>query len=180
MTKCPPLETVVAWALDELAQDPAEAFEEHYFECDRCFRRAQHVHRLVAELDASLPALLTSERREELERTVPSLPAVRVRPGERATLRLGGPNQYGLWVMQAPVADAARVDFEARDPHGELVFAHRDVPFDAERGEVVLACQVHYRALPVAGTMRVLLSATDHAGRARVAEYLLDHEFESV
>jgi anti-sigma factor RsiW len=177
---CPSLETVVAWALDELPREPAEAFEEHYFECDRCFRRAEHVHRLVAELDASLPPLLTSERRKKLGAEHPSLPAVKVRPGERATLRLGGPNQVGLWVMQAPVADATRVDFEARDPDGELLFAHQDVPFDAERGEVVLACQVHYRALPLSETVRVLLSTTDRTGHARVTEYLLDHEFDSL
>jgi anti-sigma factor RsiW len=176
---CPPLETVVAWALDELPQQPAEQFEEHYFGCDLCFRRAQHVQRLVAELDASLPPVLTSKRRDELTAAEPRMPAVKVRPGERATLHLGGPSQFGIWVMQAPVENATRVDFEARDAHGELLFAHRDVPFDAARSEVVLACQVHYRALPVTPQFCVRLSATDRTGRARVSEYFLDHEFES-
>ncbi len=177
---CPSLETVVAWALDELPQAAAELFEEHYFECDLCFRRAQHVHRLVAELDGSLPPLLTSERREKLSAAEPDMPAIKVRPGERATLHLGGKSQFGLWIMQAAVADATRVDFEARDTHGELLFAHQDVPFDADRNEVVLACQLHYRALPLAGTFCVRLSATDRAGTRRVSEYLLDHEFEAV
>jgi hypothetical protein len=177
---CPPLETVVAWALDELSREPAEAFEEHYFGCEVCFRRAQRVHRLVAELDASLPPLLTKERRERLSLSRPALPAVRVRPGERATLRLGGPHEVALWVMDAPVANATRVDFEARDPQGELLFAHRDVPFDAERGEVVLACQVHYRALPISEKMLVRLRAFEQGGREHVSEYLLDHEFDSV
>ena len=79
--------------------------------------------------------------------------------------------------MQAPVANATRVDFEARDPDGELLFAHQDVPFDPVRGEVVLACQVHYRALPLGEKVRVRLRATDRAGREQVSEYLLDHEF---
>lgn len=177
---CPSLENVVAWALDELPQAAAELFEEHYFECELCFRRAQHVHRLVAELDASLPPLLTRERREKLGAAEPDMPAIKVRPGERATLHLGGRSQFGLWVMQAPLENATRVDFEARDSHGELLFAHQDVPFDADRNEVVLACQVHYRALPVAGTFCVRLATTDRAGARRVSEYVLDHEFESV
>lgn len=176
---CPPLETVVAWALDELARPAAEPFEEHYFECDRCFQRAQHVHRLVAELDASLPPLLTKKRREDLTRTEPKLRAVSVKPGEHATLHLGGGSQYGLWVMQAPVANATRVDCEARDAHGELIFAHQDVPFDAARGEVVLACQTHYRALPVTTEFQVRLSATDRTGVQQVTEYFLDHQFIS-
>jgi anti-sigma factor RsiW len=174
---CPPLETAVAWALDELPREPAEAFEEHYFECDQCFRRAQHVHRLVAELDASLPPLLTNERRKKLDAARPGLPAVKVRPGEQATLRLGDPNDVGLWVMEAPLANATRVDFEARAPDGELLFAHRDVPFDAARGEVVLACQVHYRVLPLGEKVRVSLRATDRGGREHVSEYSLHHEF---
>lgn len=176
---CPALETVVAWALDELPQSAAELFEEHYFGCDRCLGRAEQVHRLVAELDASLPPLLTRERRQKLDAAEPRLLAVKVRPGERATLRLGGPSQFGIWVMQAPVEHATRVDFEARDAQGELIFAHQDVPFDAARNEVVLACQVHYRALPVTPNFHVRLSATDGAGNAHVSEYFLDHEFES-
>jgi hypothetical protein len=176
----PPLETVVAWALDELARDEAERFEEHYFGCDACFKRAEHVHRMIAELDASLPSVLTPERRRDLEARHANVPAVRLEPGQAGKLHVGAPSGLGMWVMRAPVRDAARVDFEARTLEGELLFSLGDVPFDAERGEVVLACQVHYRALETPPNFRVRLSAIDHAGAERVAEYTLAHAFDSV
>lgn len=177
---CPPLETAFAWALDELARDEAERFEEHYFGCDACFKRAEHAERLVANLAASLPPLLTRERRQRLEARHGSIPAVRLEPGERGTLHVGGPTGLGMWVMRAPLHDALRVDFEARSLEGELLFSFRDVPFDAEHGEVLLACQVHYRALETPPNFRVSVRATDRAGAERVAEYTLDHEFDSV
>jgi len=177
---CPALETVVAWALDELAQGEAERFEEHYFGCDACFKRAEHVHRMIAELDASLPAVLTAERRRGLEARHRNIPAVRLEPGERGTLHLGAPTGLGMWVMRAPVLEAARVDFEARSLDGDFLFSFDDVPFDAARGEVVLACQVHYRALETPQNFRVRVRATDRAGAERVSEYTLDHEFDSV
>jgi hypothetical protein len=177
---CPALETVVAWALDELAPDEADRFEQHYFGCNACFQRAEHVHRMIAELDASLPSVLTPERKRGLEARHGKIPAVNLAPGEAGTLRVGAPSGLGMWVMRAPVHDAARVDVEARGLDGEFLFSFDDVPFDASRGEVVLACQVHYRALETPRNFRVRVRATDRAGAERVAEYTLDHEFDSV
>lgn len=177
---CPSLETVVAWALDELGRHDAERFEEHYFGCDRCFERAEHVHRLVAELDAALPPLLTPERRRGLEGKHAAIPSVRLEPGEKGRLRMGAPTGLGMWVMHAPVHDAACVDLEARALDGQLLFTFKDVPFDAEREEVVLACQVHYRALATPTIFRVSVHAKNRAGAERVSEYTLDHEFEAL
>ncbi len=166
---CPKLQTVAAWALDELDTSETESFEEHYFACDTCFQRATRMRRLLTQLGASLPPILTVERRRALAASRASLPAVSVRPGERATIRLGPAAEIGIWVMHAPLARVTKVDFEARSPQGGLLFALSDVPFDESRGEVVLACQVHYRSLPAAGEMHVRLTVTDPTGPARLA-----------
>lgn len=176
---CPNLETIAAWTLDELDAEAAAAFEEHYFGCDTCAEQAERMRRLVTELEATVPAVLTQARKQRLEAAQPRPTSVAVRPGETATIRLGGNAPVGFWVMHAPLSGAKRVDFEARDANGAPLFAMADVPFDAERGEVVLACQVHYRNLPGIQTMRVSLTATDAEGTRPVGEYVLDHRFES-
>jgi len=177
---CPNLETIAAFTLDELDPAEAERFEEHYFECDACLAQAASLRRLVAELGASLPPVLTSARRRALEAERPGLTQVTVNPGETATIRLNDADNVGFWVMRAPLAGVCRVDFEARDAEGAPLFAFTDVPFDADKGEVVLACQSHYRALPGGSTLRVRLTATDAAGTRSVGEYTLDHRFESL
>jgi hypothetical protein len=176
---CLALEAVAAWCLGELPEPAAEAFEEHYFACERCLEQAERMLRLVVQLRSSLPPVLTVERRRELEAARPAVPAVRVRPGERAWLRMSKDAPVGVWLMQASLLGVTRVDFEARTPDGELMFALRDVPFDASRGEVALACQLHYRALSMPTEMHALLTGDGPDGQRPLGRYILDHEFES-
>lgn len=181
---CPSLETAAAWVLGEAADgaDPSalDRFEEHYFGCDLCLARALRLQRVVALVRASVPLLLTGERRRALEALYPGMPAVSVDAGGRATIRLGPESPVGLWVMRAPLARATRVDFEALDAEGARMMSLRDVPFDAARGEVVLPCQWHYRVIGgPSAEMRVRLTIGEPEG-ARPVEYILDHEFESL
>jgi hypothetical protein len=176
---CPNLETIAAYTLDELGEDELRAFEEHYFGCDACLAQAERMHRLVRELEATLPSVLTTARRKRIESVLPRPKSVDVQPGGRATIRLAADEPIAFWVMHAPLADAERVDFEARDDQGTTLFTLKDIPFDRERGEVVLACQVHFRTLPGVENMRASLVATDAKGSRTVGEYRLDHRFES-
>jgi len=176
---CVTLELVAAWVLGELPVAESEAFEEHFFGCDACASQARRVERLVMQLAAALPPVLTPERRQVLAAQNPRMPAIAVEPGQRATIRLGGAQPVGVWVMRAPLDGATRVDLEARA--GDMaLFALVDVPFDAVLGEVVLACQAHYSALPGGTELRVRLTVTGLGGERPVGEYILDHEFESL
>jgi hypothetical protein len=177
---CPPLELVAEWCLGELPEAAAESFEAHYFTCDRCFGQAARMMTAVEHLQASLPPVLTVERRQALEAREPRLQAQRVAAGERATLCLNDRQRLGIWVMLAPLAEVTQVDFEARSPEGELMFALNDVPFDANRGEVVLACQIHYRALPMPTEIHVRLTATGAGASQELGRYILDHQFDSL
>jgi len=173
---CAALETIAAWAQGELPTPESEAFEEHLFACEGCARNTHRMQRLVEQLSVALPPVLTLARRQALAARHPRLPAVDVEPGQRRRLRLGGTQPVGVWVMHAPLAGATRVDLSAR-AGGSLLFALVDVPFDPVRGEVVLACQTHYGALPP--LLEVSLTATGPDGERPVNEYILDHEFES-
>jgi hypothetical protein len=104
--------------------------------------------------------------------------AVRVAAGARASLHMSASAPLGIWVMQAPLDEVTRVDFEARSREGALMFALNDVPFDVGRGEVVLACQLHYRALGLDQEMHVRLTGTSSRGRHAIGDYILDHRFD--
>ncbi len=177
---CPSLETVAGWALDELPEQEAEAFEAHYFGCASCFARAQGLLKLKEQLETALPPVLTRQRREALQTAAPTLPAAHVRPGEQATLRMGGASPVGLWVMHCGFQGVSCVDLEGRGPDGELFFAFADVPFDAERGEVVMPCQWHYRLLPGGNVIHARLTSRAADGARLLGEYVLNHEFENV
>lgn len=176
---CPELETIAAWCLGEQSDAEAHGFEEHYFSCERCLEQAGRLLRLVRQLHVSLPSVLTPQRRRSLEASRPSLPAARVQAGGRATLSMSAGAPVGIWLLQAPLAQVTRVDLEARTAEGALVFALPDVPFDAARGEVVLACQLHYRALPGTPELHARLVADGPSGWQPLAEYILDHHFEA-
>jgi hypothetical protein len=176
---CPELETLAAWCLDELPEAAAESFEEHYFSCERCLEQASSLLRLVRQLRASLPPVLTSERRRALEVARPTLPVMRVRTGERASLHMSEEARLGLWLLQAPLEQVSQVDFDASSADGVLQFSLQDVPFDVVRGEVALACQLHYRALPGSPVIHARLTAVGPSGRQPLGEYILDHVFEA-
>jgi hypothetical protein len=177
---CPSLETVAGWALDELPQQEAEAFEAHYFGCDNCFARAQRLLELTKQLETAVPLILTRERRQALQATTSALPASHVRPGEQATLELSGASPVGLWVMHCELQGVSHVDIEGRGPDGELYFAFADVPFDAERGEVVMPCQWHFRRMPGSNLIHTRLTSQASDGPQLLGEYVLDHVFENV
>jgi len=175
---CPTLETAAAWVLDELPTAEAEHFEEHYFGCDACFRRVVDIERAKQQLATSVPPLLT-ERRLEALTAERRLETVHVEPGARALIELGGDRSVGVWIMHAALADVSRVDLEARGESGDVVFAFNDVPFDRARGQVLLACQLHYRALPGGPKLLVQLREPAEAGGRELGRYHLDHRFDS-
>jgi hypothetical protein len=173
---CPSLDVIAAFALDELAESELERFEHHYFECDVCLRRAERMHSLLAQLRAAPPPVLTAARRKQLEESAGGVRVVCVRPDERGLLELGPSAEVGVWLMQAPLADATRVDVEGRSAEGSIVFSFADVPFDPERGQVALLCHLHYRGLS-SPELHVTVTAQGRDTGARVTRYVLDHAF---
>jgi hypothetical protein len=136
------------------------------------------VQRLLERLNASLPLVLTPDRRRRLVADRPELRAIDLLPDQHATLHLSDEHRVGLWVMHAPLAQATRVDLDVRLEDGSPVFSVPDVPFDAKRGEVAMPCQVHFRE--VADGRRLVVELTAAAGSEKsVTRYYLDHVFES-
>jgi hypothetical protein len=85
-------------------------------------------------------------------------------PGKVLVLRMGG----------ADLGEARRVDVELRTPGGEAIARLDDVPFDASRGEVLVACQHHFsETFPQDLVFAMELVSGDD--RRPVAEYTVLH-----
>jgi anti-sigma factor RsiW len=177
---CPPLSTVAAYCLDELAETDAASIEEHFFECDACLARVLKMRALCDQLAGMLPHVLTERRRRDLEASGQPLAVMHVAPGERAALTFPPGVGVGFWVLRAPVAGAERVDLELCTHEGARIIALSDVPFDRGREEVVLACQTAYGALGLSPDVVARVVVVDPSGQQGVNEYLLDHVFESL
>lgn len=174
---CPSTETAARWLLNELSEEEARAFEEHYFDCDACSTRVSNIEQTRRALENALPVILTAERRRKLEAVGP-LPTVHVSAGERRLIRLGPETPIGLWVLHANLERAERVNIAVFAQDGTPVFSLRDVPFDRENGEVVLACRTHYRDLAAGTEIEAELSASSADGERSLGRYVLDHEFD--
>lgn len=174
---CPSLETAAAWVLGEQTEEESDRFEEHLFACDRCAARTLRMEALVGQLRAALPPLLTGERRRRLEATGQPMPVVHASPGVPATIEFGKGAAVGFWVLRADLSRVERLDCELLGPGGEPLVSIPDVPFDADRGEVVLACQRHYQHLGFPDEMQVRLTSVESAGSRPVGEYWLNHLF---
>lgn len=169
------------WAGD-LDAEPAqvEELELHLLGCDSCSALSARVAALTESLRQLYPPLLTADRLRELKaRGVaivenPMLPGERrevVFPADAAILlhRLGG----------LPLRDAARVSFTLRVEHsGDELVRVEDAPHDAERGEVLVACQQVFSIVPPDTVAEV--SVFDAAGReVQRATYTILHQYAS-
>lgn len=176
---CPSIETVAAWALGELSTADHDVFEEHWFSCDTCVGRGERMLQLVRRTREILPFFLTRGRRAQLE-AKERLITVPVAPGEHARIAFGPEGDTGIWVMRADLTGLERIDCEFVAPDGTPFLKLPDVPFDAERGELVLGCHQHYGELPFPHRFSVRATAVDRHGSHPIAEYFLDHTYDSV
>ena len=130
-------------------------------------------------LREALPGVLTNARHRALRAAQANLLSTHVQPGQSGVLKLSGAQPLGVWVMHCDLTGVTRVDLEVRSGDGRLLFAVPDVPFDAERGQVLLACQLHYRSLPALLHATLSDGTASDPARRRLGEYFLDHEFEN-
>lgn len=175
----PTLERIAAWVEGLEDEAETEALDLHLLECGACSAQAERLQELVAKLRGSVPAVLTEARHGALQAKYGRLPATHVTPGQTGQLTLSDTKAVGLWVMHCDLSGVTRLDIEAHDENGAPVFKLPDVPFDAERGQVLLACQVHYRAMPTGQLLRATVRDASGGEPRQLAEYFLDHRFEN-
>jgi hypothetical protein len=174
---CPtPFETLARWWLDDLPEAESTALEEHLFACDGCAAASERLGELVSGLRGWIPPIISHAHRDRLTRQGKRIRLTPVDAGVSVCARFDPDLDLLVHVLRGDLSRAERVDMEiARPDTGwRLVLEH--VPFDRTAGEVLVACQRHYRdILPGDPVFRVF--AVEHGERRSVGEYLVIHEW---
>lgn len=165
---------VALWA-GEL--DDPEAVEEHLFACESCAATAAAIDRLIGSLGTLVPPVLTSDQHERLAARGLKIRELTFSPGERGEAFFARDLDLYLFRLRADFAGVKRVDLEIVDTNGDVHFHVAHVPFDATRGEVLVACQQHFRSFadgfPGAPEFRVV--AQDGGTRRELGAYVIKH-----
>jgi hypothetical protein len=180
MTSCTsplPFETLVDYWSRVLGEDDTAAVDEHLFGCAECTERSGQVAALVRTLARMLPPVISRPRLEQLLQDGARIRHTPVEPDERVTVVFSPGVDYLVHHLRAPLSDVRRVDCQVVSPDGRTIYDHSHVPFDRERGEVLIACQRHYVQSGDVDT-RFCVTSFDETGASRVREYGVFHVIE--
>jgi hypothetical protein len=169
-------ETLVALWAGELAAEQAAAAEEHLFGCDACSVASDRLGRLVTGLRGLVPPVISHALRDRLVSQGARIRLTDVQPGIDTTAHFTRDLDLLIHVLHADLSRAARVDVEVLSPDGVPFIALEQVPFDAEMGEVLVACQRHYEQMVPSGSQPMFRVHAFEAGERRhVGDYLVIH-----
>ena len=140
---------VAYWACD-LEPADADAAEEHLFGCEACTEASMRVARIAGALRGQLPPVISRADFDALRAKGLTLVENAIPPGVRTEVtfarhvdlmihRLGGLALTGADRVQVIIRVAST---------GDVMFDEPFAPYDAERGEVLVACQRHYAVFP--------------------------------
>jgi hypothetical protein len=142
-----PFETLVELWTGELAEDQAGAIEEHVFSCDTCAALSARLARLTTRLRELIPPVISQAHKERLEKGGLRIHVTPALAGELVHVRFSADRDLLVHALRGDFTAVDRVDLEVGtddDPPRIHVTA---APFDAARGEVLIACQRHYQEL---------------------------------
>jgi anti-sigma factor RsiW len=170
-------EALADWWTGDLPEAAQDDVELHLMGCERCAAEAERVGAVVTALRATIPTFVTAAHLEALRARGLRIGENRFEPGVRQEVafppdldllvhRLGGMD------LRAAAQVAVTVESERS---GAAISEAPDVPFDRERGEILVACQQHFRDLPHDIVFRV--RARDAWGEEREAVYHVPHVF---
>jgi len=148
MSAHPSAEEIAGFAAGLLDERESENLEAHLFSCRDCALEAEKVFALGAAVHRAVPPILSVDRYEELSHQGRIAAENPISPGQVSEVRF--PEGPSLLVHRLGVSElnrARRVDVSLFDLEGGLLVRYEGVPFDAEQGEVLVACQSHFANL---------------------------------
>lgn len=174
------LETLLSYWLGELDDDQEAGMEEHYLGCATCSARLEELTALAAEVRALTRAggvgfvvsdafvrRLVEQGRRVREYRVPSNGSV--------NCTVAPDDDFVIARLEAPLQGAERIDLLLMHHQGDTQVRYEDIPFVAERGEVLLSSRLDVlRALP-ASTVHLCLIAYDKQGERILGDYRFNH-----
>lgn len=163
------------WSRD-LSADECDAIETHLFACARCTQMAERVSVLVQAFRTQIPSVISASEVAALRAKGLAIVDNMFVPGERAPVTFGpGIDLLVHHLVGLDLADAERVEVTVRSESHGNIFEEPFAPFDRERGEVMIACQRHFEALPpdIVFDVRVHRAGVEPA----VSTYLVPHHY---
>ena len=172
-------EALVAYWAGDLPSEEEGALEEHVMGCRDCTASSERVAAIALSVRALIPPLVTSAHVAELRARGLRIEENPMVPGERKAVvfrrgvdvllhRLGG----------LALANASEVSVTVRDEDtGDVIYEEAHAPFDAENGEVLVACQRHFATFPHNVLVEVRALAPDI--EPKLAQYMIPHTFET-
>jgi hypothetical protein len=174
---CPaPFETLARWWLDDLPDADSTALEEHLFACDTCSAASESLADLVSGLRAWIPPVISHAQRERLARQGKKIRLNPVQAGADSHARFDRDLDLLVHVLRGNLSRAERVDLEIGRPDMGWRIVLENVPFDARAGEVLVACQRHYRDMfPGDPVFKVMV--VERGERRPLGDYFVIHEW---
>jgi hypothetical protein len=168
-----PFETLVDLWSGDLSD--SESVEEHIFACDDCAAASAQLDRLIGSLLHLVPPVLTRSLRDRLEAGGLKILEMGFDAGARGEAYFAADLDLLVFALRAELANVQRVDLDVLDGStGQVHFAFTHVPFDASRGEVLVACQQHFRDYP-GGDPEFRIYAVEAGARRQVGSYVIKH-----
>ena len=170
-------EVLVAYWARDLSHGELDAVDEHLMGCAACTQASARVAQVSETLRALLPPVVSDARVDALRARGLQVHENLMLPGERREVRFPAEVDVLLHVLSGlELAEATRVDFVLRDEQsGRVLVAAESVPFERERGAVLVACQKHYAAFPRDTVAEVRVASS--SGEQTIA-YTILHRYE--
>jgi len=168
-------ERLIEYLLGELDAADEERVEGHVFACARCAAAAETLAGLAAAVRRAIPQVLTRSRFDALDGAGMVSQQNVMAPGDVVDV-IYPPSGKVLVLRLAgnDLGHARRIDVELSTPAGATVARLDDVPFDASRGELIVACQRHF-ASSFPRDLVFGLDVVSGDERRRIAEYTVRH-----
>lgn len=174
-----PWEVLVEYWAKETPLGELDALELHLMSCAECSASSARVAAITETIRAFIPHVIDGARLADLRAKGLRILENPVRRDERREVYF--PPDVDLLIHRLgglDLRDARAVRLRVlREATGETMVDVGDVPFDRDRGELLVACQQHYSVFP----RDVLFEVSTHrrSGAVELVRYSVPHRFAS-
>jgi Putative zinc-finger len=173
-------ETLVAYWLGEMPEKREAMLEEHLFGCAYCTRRLEELAVLASGVraavkDGKVSLVVSQSFVEAMKQAGLYVREYRIEPGGSLNCTIRADDDAVISRIRAPLAGVKRLDVVHLRGGGEPEVRIADVPFDAERGEVLMIPSAAWLKTMPAFTMRTRLIAVSEAGEEPIGDYTFNH-----
>jgi len=141
--------TLVDYWTRDLSPAQSEDVEAHLFACDACSAEAERVATIAGAFRGFLPPAISTAQLEELRGRGLAIEENDFVPGARTAVTFAPQLELMIHHLTGlDLAGAERVELTVRSESAGMLHHDPYAPFDAARGEVLIACQRHFAMMP--------------------------------